>query len=176
MRILTWDRRTGVRDLRRGVQCADSQDRLHAPDVPKGVDRIPPCALALAQRACLTAPAEPQLLRALRLEVEPVLDVSAEADIYWSPLVDVHGSAGIVFHADVLDGLRQQLRASPNLLDACWKVTEQLHKHGPRALLYEEELTYLTLRGLEDPTRAERAKTILRELVVGLRDGHLIAK
>jgi Domain of unknown function (DUF4062) len=38
---------------------------------------------------------------------------------------------------------------------------------------YEEELTYLTLRGLDDPARAVRAQTILRELVAGLRSGRL---
>ena len=97
-----------------------------------------------------------------------MLDVGAEADLYWSPLVDVHGSAGIVLRGDVLDDLRQRLSASPNLLDACWEVTKELHQNGPRALLYEEELTYLTLRGL-DPGRGTRAQTILRELVGGLR-------
>ena len=112
-------------------------------------------------------------MRKLRLEVEPVLDVGAEADIYWSSLVDIHSSAGIVLHADVLDDLRQKLSSSPTLLDACWKVTKELHQDGPRALLREEELTYLTLRGLDDPARAARAQAILRELLGWFSAGRL---
>jgi hypothetical protein len=171
MRILTWDRDTSVRDLRRGSRRAGVQE--HRPRAMNRVGRTSPAALALAQRACLAARAEPQLLRALRLDIDPVLDVGAEADLYWSPMVDVHGTAGIVLRADVLNGLRQQLRSSSNLLDACWKVTKEIHERGPRALLHEEELTYLTLRGLDDPARVVRAKAILRELVAGLRSNRL---
>ena len=174
MRVLTWDRSTGVRDLRRDEprNAAPHREtpRTDAREQEGGVSAI---ARALAVRASLAARAEPQLMRALRLEIEPALPVDAEADLYWSPLVEIHGSAGIVFDAGVLPGLRENLRASPDLLDASWAVTQRLHKDGPRALLHEEELAYLALRGLDEPKRAARARTILRELVAGVQAAQL---
>jgi hypothetical protein len=172
MRILCWDRTTGVRDLLRGRVRADVASSLPASNA-ETVERLNTAAVSLAVRASLAARAEPQLLRKLRLEIEPMLDVGAEADLYWSSLIDVHGSAGIVLQREALDDLRQRLSSSPSLLDEAWNATKELHQQGPRALLNEEELTYLTLRGLDDPARLARAQAILAQLVGLLHAGRL---
>ncbi len=172
MRILTWDRSTSVRDLRRGTSKSNEEYGRTA-TARAMIGRLASEARALAERASLAARIEPNLLRALRLEVEPALPVDAEAELFWSPLVDVHSTAGIVLRANVLDELRQSLGASTPTLDASWNVTKTLHERGPRALFHEEELTYLTVRGIDDPARAARARTLLRELVAGFHDGRL---
>ena len=158
LRVLSWDRSTGVRDLMRRTAQRKTDagtSGAPAPATARGAEtastRASPAALELAERACLAARAEPQLLRTLRLNVKPALDVAAETDLFWSDAVEARGSAGIVLRAELLPWLRQRLRESPELLDACWNATKALHQNGSRAILYEEELTYLTLRGLVDP-------------------------
>ena len=86
IRILSWDRETSVRDLRaKRARKLDGQ-KITASKYLEGKDILGelPEVLALAARASLTARAEPQLLRALRLEVAPALDVTAEAEIHSS--------------------------------------------------------------------------------------------
>jgi TIR domain len=175
MRVLTWDESTGVRALRRRL-------RRPTPLLPRPVagttiaaifTRTPSAALELAERASLAARAEPQLLRALRTNVAPELDIGAETDLFVSELIEARSSAGIVLRNDLLDALRARLRASPERLDSCWAVTASRHHGIPRAVRYEEELTYLALRGLDDTCRAQQAIGLLRQLVTSWQAARL---
>src|SRR5262249_52085959 len=84
-----------------------------------------------------------------------------------------HGSAGIVLHDEAVELLRSRLRSSPELLQKCWNLTKHIHQDGSQAILYEEELSYLTLLGLDDPANAQRATSILRDLLVSFRRARL---
>jgi type VI secretion system protein ImpC len=125
-------------------------------------------ALRLGTLGALAARIEPQLLRRLRLEVEPDLDAGAEAELWFSNLVDFHAPTGLVLTTRALPVLRERLAADADRLDAAWRVTSAVHATASPALRVEEELTYLGLRGLEQPGAEDRARILLRRVIRAL--------
>jgi hypothetical protein len=103
----------------------------------------PKAAVDLAARASLAARIEPALLRALRLEIEPRLDAAAEGDVWFSALVETRGVDGIVLRSDVLEPLRDRLKANPARLQEAWRVTERLHRRISPAVALEERIAFL---------------------------------
>lgn len=128
-----------------------------------------PGAFRLAVLGSLATRLEPQLLRALRLRLAPDIDAGAEADLWFSPLVEIRAASGIVFRKEALPRLRMEL-ARGGLLRQAWTVTFELHRQGAPVLLAEEELGYLALAGLDQPGARERAQQIMRRLIAGLVD------
>ncbi len=141
---------------------------LAADDVSTYVDRELPEVVYLAMLGSLAARLEPQLIRALRLQLAPKLHPCIEADLWFSTLVETRAATGIVLKASIVPELRRRLAADKSLLDRVWDVTKRLHRRGSPTLLAEEELSWLTLRGLEDESNKERATAILRRLVATL--------
>ncbi len=127
-----------------------------------------PHAVALARLLSLAVPIEAALMRAIRLKLLPAADVGAEADLWFSPLVETRSRDGIMLLPAVAEELRKHLaneqttapRAAgePTLARRCWDITRELHDFLPPAVRLEEELNFLSL----DP---ERNEARIRELI-----------
>ena len=104
-------------------------------------------ARQLGRVVSLAARIEPELIRAARLRLMPHLDVSAEADLWFSPLVQSRTPLAIVLRADVVEALRAELAEDLRLLDGAWDVLRTTHETAPPVLRLEEQLTWLGLRG-----------------------------
>ena len=59
------------------------------------LDHTPSNAIKLATAASLAARIEPELIRAIRLRLYPAVDVSAEIDLWISPLVQARSPSAI---------------------------------------------------------------------------------
>ncbi|HKQ89198.1 MAG TPA: hypothetical protein VJZ77_00845, partial [Blastocatellia bacterium] len=66
------------------------------------LQKTSPDAVQLALLVSLAARVEPELLRAMRLRHLPKVDAGAEADLWFSPLVQASSPLGIVLRPDVL--------------------------------------------------------------------------
>jgi hypothetical protein len=108
--------------------------------------RSKPGAAELAMLASLAVRIEPELLRALRLQVAPHLDAGAEADLWFSSVVQARGVDGITFSADVAEALRESLRTDARL-PLAWQVIEKCHETISPALRLEEKVAWLALSG-----------------------------
>ncbi|WP_405534912.1 FxSxx-COOH system tetratricopeptide repeat protein [Streptomyces sp. NBC_00075] len=122
---------------------------------------------------------EPELMRAVRITVAPLLDVSAEVDLWFGNLVERRGYGYVSLRGDLLPSLRAELAdrlaGSPTgaPVHTLWSVIERLHKHRSPALFAEEWATWLAIRDGAGADRAiERAlEPALRALVEQGRDG-----
>jgi hypothetical protein len=112
-------------------------------------------AVNLARLLSFAVLIEPALMRAMRLELLPQADVSAEADLWFGPLVQTRSRDGIVLLPDVAERLRSGLQEK--LARRCWCITKRLHDYLPPAVSLEEELNWLSL----DPTGNAQAITDL---------------
>jgi type VI secretion system protein ImpC len=106
---------------------------------------------------------EPQLLRALRLELLPEAPAAAEAELWLSGVVDARAATGIVLAPLHRQALQRQLARDRSRLERAHAVLRALHHDAPPALRLEEELTYHWLR--ED---VGAAREIVRSLVATL--------
>src|SRR5581483_32442 len=102
-----------------------------------------PQVAELAETVSLAVRVEPELLRRARLELVPEADASAEADLWFSPIVDVQSKTAFMLIPDAADLLRQRLAANRDRLDRAWQVTREVHENAPPALALEEEVGYL---------------------------------
>ena len=137
-----------------------------APDEPASPVR------QLARVVSLAARVEPELLRAARLALLPNVDASAEADLWFSSLVQSRTPLAIVLRVDVLEGLRTELARDRRLLDRAWDVIDSIHEDAAPVLKLEERLTWLGLRG---NSSAQEVDELLRSAVSSMvnedRDG-----
>jgi hypothetical protein len=117
----------------------------------------------LVTLALLLSPAvriEPELIRAVRLELIPKLLAGAEGDLWFSALVSARGLDGIVLHADVANLLRERARAilvplpgraipdswpGPAGLMRARDLIDQLHAGSPPVLKLEETVNWLAV-------------------------------
>ena len=114
------------------------------------------------------------MLRRLRLDLLPRYDVSAEADLWFGPLVQTHSTNGIVLWPEAKRLLQARLQSRPlserqPLLDAIWQIIAEVQGGGSVALLSEARLTWLALKGLDLHEHAAEAQAELRRLVATLR-------
>jgi hypothetical protein len=100
-------------------------------------------AVDLARLLSFAVLIEPALMRATRLELLPRVDVSAEADLWFGPLVQTRSRDGIV----LLPGVAERLRAGlqDKLAERSWRITEHLHDYLPPAIQLEEKLNWLSI-------------------------------
>jgi tetratricopeptide (TPR) repeat protein len=106
-----------------------------------------PDAVRLAQAVSLATRIEPELLRQTRLKLLPDLDAGAEADLWFSPLVQSATPLAFVFLPKVADLLRRQLAQSKKALRDSWAVLEEAHRSAPAAIKLEERVTWQALFG-----------------------------
>jgi len=119
-----------------------------------------PNAVQLAKMVSLAMRIETELLRKARLELLPGTDAGAEADLWFSDLVESRNPAAIVFRRDVSDVLRENLAENQAELDAAWQLIETVHKDISPAVFAEEKLTWLALSG-----RQRQMQELLRSVV-----------
>jgi hypothetical protein len=118
-----------------------------------------PDAVLLARLASPAIRIEPHLLRSLRTSLLPEADVSAEADLWFSPLVESAGTDSIVLDAAVAEILRSDLASERELFETTTILIRDAHAHLPPALRLEEEVTAIALSGADDA--AHRIETAL---------------
>lgn len=129
-------------------------------------------AYRLALAASLAARIEPELVRALRLDLFLEKDAGAEADLWFSPLVQSQTPLALEFEPEVLELLRQDLAREQELLQSAWRVLKEFHGDAPFALQLEEELTYLGLSGESNEAIIEkRLNSVLTAVSAGKRAG-----
>ncbi|MEU6745345.1 hypothetical protein ABZ914_03865 [Spirillospora sp. NPDC046719] len=101
---------------------------------------------------------EPELIRAIRLELLPEPGAAAEADLWFSPWVAARTPGAIAFFPDVLPQLRSRLQPDDQRAQRAFEITTTLHQNLTPALLLEEQLT-----GTASPqTRTSQNKTSTR--------------
>jgi len=115
--------------------------RRHRPDVVR-----------LAMVASPAVRVEAPLLRCLRLELLPDLDAGVEADLWFSPLVQTTGRAGIELEATVANVLRRDLALDQDLLARSHGLIERFHATLTPALRLEEQVIWYSL--IDDPLAA----------------------
>lgn len=126
-----------------------------------------PYAVLLAETACLAVRVEAHLLRRLRLECVPDADVGAEADLWFSRLVESRGASAIVLDHDVVGLLRENLARDRTLLERVAALTAEAHRDSPPALQLEEQVNAVALRHGE--AAATRVDTLLEPAVRALK-------
>jgi 5-methylthioadenosine/S-adenosylhomocysteine deaminase len=104
-----------------------------------------PGAIRLARVVSLAARVEPELLRSARVRLLPDLDAGAEADLWFSSLVQSRTPLAIVLRPEVLDELREQLSTEPELLRGAWAVLDEAHRDASAVVRLEERVTFLAL-------------------------------
>ncbi|MGH9945327.1 MAG: hypothetical protein ACRD9R_23495, partial [Pyrinomonadaceae bacterium] len=91
------------------------------------VRRSAPEVVELARAVSLAARVEPALLRRARLDLLPHLDAGAEADLWFSPLVEAHDALALTFAPAMSDVLRRELAENQTLLERAWAVVSEVH-------------------------------------------------
>jgi hypothetical protein len=140
---------------------------------------LPPGARELAVALSPAARIEPELMRAVRLNVLPYLDVGAESDLWFSDWVGSRTPTAIALRSGLLPGLRSQLAEklarSPadDPVHTLWEVISRVHINLSPALILEERVAWLHVRGDREPAdSADRAlQPALRALVAEGRGG-----
>jgi hypothetical protein len=106
-----------------------------------------PAAGRLAQLVSLAVRVEPALLRRMRQVLVPGADAGAEADVWFSELVEARSAAYMLLQPGVANLLRSELAKDWPLLDRAWGVTHEVHATVAPAIQLEEEITWLALKG-----------------------------
>jgi hypothetical protein len=112
------------------------------------LDHRRPKAVRLALLASLAARIEPALLRRLRLEVGPDLDldVGSEADLWFSPLVESRNPVAMVLRPDAAAELRHELYGhDPDRARRARQVVAEVHAQAPPTIQLLESLAWLAL-------------------------------
>lgn len=103
---------------------------------------------------------EQSLIRRLRLRFLPASDPSAEADLWFSPLVRAKSTLGITLHPEVLPALRAMLAVRPDR-EEIRSVIAEAHAALPALLLLEERLVWLGIAGApESAINAELGRVV----------------
>lgn len=163
--MIPWDRKTSARGSRQGA-AAHPQDRTR--HVHGGAKDL----LPLKQALSLAVRVEPELIRAMRVELFPALGVSAEARLWEDPDVETRNAMGLVFRTDRRRHLQSELAKDPGRFEAAWKVIEPLHRKISPAIRMEEELAYASLSTAAGTTgeAARTTRSIVATLVHGQRE------
>jgi hypothetical protein len=132
-----------------------------------------PGAVELARVVSLAALVEPELLRKARLTLLPHIDAGAEADLWFSPLVQAQSPLAMVLDTEVARVLRRQLAADAALLERAWQVIQEVHQGISPAVFLEEEITWLALSGKPGvkETIEQRLQSVVAALVQENRRG-----
>lgn len=128
-----------------------------------------PDVVGLAILAALARKIEPELLRALRLELSDRLPAEShphagtEAALWFSPLVESRGPDSITLLPEVSRELRDRLRADSALFEASHAIIEECHRDIAPVVRWEEELVYVALTGeLTEMNRQRRIRDAAR--------------
>lgn len=137
------------------IQAAISLMRLHQVD-----------AMRLGELVSLAARIEPELLRTVRLELTP-FDAGAEADLWFSPLIETRTADWIVLAPAAARELQFALAIDPSRLDAAHALILEAHNGAPATIILEEEIAWLALNSLAEAQAAieSRLRLVLGKLL-----------
>jgi hypothetical protein len=138
-----------------------------------------PLVVDLARALSLAAHIDVALVRALRTRLLADSDVSTEADLWSSELVESRGEGELVLRSDVREALWDTLRgprddvraagdglrAGRHTLRACWDALSEARTESPPLMQLEERLTFHALDG--DLAAIDRE---LRTVIAAMRD------
>jgi hypothetical protein len=117
-----------------------------------GVERIAkvrdvrPLVADLARALSLAAHIDVALVRTMRAKLFDRADVTTEADLWASPLIQTRSSGAITLRTDVRAALWDELRADWTELERCWAALDQARSPGRPLRALEERLTYLAIK------------------------------
>lgn len=126
-----------------------------------------PEACQLAEAVALAVRVEPELLRMARLRLHPDAPASAEAELWFSDLVEADNPLAMTLLPEVAILLRKQLHDSGRL-DRAWEVLRVAHASAPPAIRLEEEINYWSVVGGDEA--ATRIRALLMQAVATLVD------
>ncbi|MFF9914875.1 NB-ARC domain-containing protein [Streptomyces sp. NPDC013457] len=112
------------------------------------MEDLPEPARLLAIVLCTATRIEPELVRAIRVEVRPNLTVSAEAALWFGPWSLRSTARSMALHHDLLRPLRDLLRAELErsadgaLVREAGEVIFRVHEHLSPTLALEEQVTW----------------------------------
>jgi hypothetical protein len=104
-----------------------------------------PSVVQLSEEISLAVRVEPELLRAMRLQSRPELDASAEADLWFGPLVESRTRDWLVLVPKVAQELRRRLALTPERFQKARRLIVRAHEGAPPPLILEEEIIWLAL-------------------------------
>ncbi|HEX7182766.1 MAG TPA: ATP-binding protein [Thermoanaerobaculia bacterium] len=144
-----------------------------AAEVVEDCEARSPEILDLAAAISLASRVEPLLLRRARLELCPWVHAGAEADLWYSPLVQVRSPKAMVFSPAVAHRLQRKL-AEPGRrpgVDEAYNLLREVHAEAPESVRLEEEITWRALRAPDDPEIPALLRKAVRSLVEGQQTG-----
>ena len=165
LRLIVWDRKTSVASIARKKVPVANINFSGTEKKSSKIWSLNSQTIQLAVLASLATRVEPQLLRALRLELAPEINVESEALLWFSEIIQTHAPTGIVFHSSIREELQKHLAQSSELLDSTYKIVKRYHRRSAPILQQEEALTYSALKG-----DLNEVKQILRSFVATLID------
>jgi hypothetical protein len=120
----------------------------------------------LGELVSLAARVEPELLRAARLELTP-FDAAAEADLWFSQLVETRTADWIALAPAAARELRSALTADRSRLGAARAMIKKAHSGAPTTIILEEEILWLALTAPHNARKAieERLRLVLSKLL-----------
>lgn len=114
-------------------------------------------AVRLGELVSLAARIELGLLRAARLELTP-FDAAAEADLWFSQLVETRTADWIALAPAAARELRSALAADKSRLGAAHSLLTEAHSGAPATIILEEEILWLALTAPHDAPQAIEAR------------------
>ena|GEM_PF-4290339 len=124
------------------------------------VRELRPVVADLAKSLSLSANIDVSLVRALRMKLFSDADVSSEADLWASPLVDSRREGALTLRTDVREQFWAELRADREALARLWAVLDLVRTDTRPLVLLEERLTYCALTHNSDGIERELNKVI----------------
>lgn len=133
---------------------------MDAEQILRSAGRRSPGLVGLALLLSPAVRIEPEVMRAVRLELIPRLPAGAEGELWFSPLVLARGLDGIVLDAAVANLLRARARAillpaagapghgdppTQEDIKRAWRLIEQMHAASPPTLRLEETVNWLAV-------------------------------
>jgi hypothetical protein len=120
----------------------------------------------LAEEVSLAVRVERALLRAVRLRLRPRVDVSAEADLWFSPLVQTRTPDWLVLEPNAARELRRNLARDQKRLRTAHELVVAFHRGAPATVVFEDELIWLDLLGEEGNREpiARRLRSLLHRV------------
>lgn len=129
-----------------------------------------PDAVKLAEVVAFAVMIDRALLRTARLELVPAADAGAEADLWFSALVQTRTADGIVLDSAVAEELRRGMSAER--IEEVWALTDREHAGLPPSLRIEEEIAYLSYS--RKPTASEQLARKLRSVLAAMVSGERV--
>ncbi|NNB99119.1 hypothetical protein HI113_35025, partial [Corallococcus exiguus] len=132
------------------------------------LERSPPDVVRLACVTSLAVRIDRAFLREARLELLPGVPPDAEADLWFSPLVESRSAVGLVLAPEVSHLLRQSLARDAALLRRAWTLRQRFHPFLTPEMRLEEEVAWLSLM---EPGEEKLNEALMRSVRAMARDG-----